>query len=156
MAQAAHAYSYAQRERIVEVPEHSRIHVLTGTGKRPVVKTVSIAALAAAKVTAVVLVAVALIGFGRIALNTATVTMSMSTQELTSELATARANAASLGVQQSALSNPARIRSLATDLGLSAATTTETISLSEDVVVVNDSGELELANSIQLAVQVAS
>ncbi len=156
MAQAARAYSYPQRERAPEIPERPRVRVVPGTGRRTSVETVPETAITAAKVLAVVLVLVALIGFARIAINTATVTTSMSTQDVTSELATARSGSAALEVQQSTLSNPTRIQSAASDLGMSAAESTETISLSPDIVATNDEGGLALAESIRLASQAAS
>ena len=156
MAQTAHAYAYPRRERVVEVPERPRVRVVTGGSRRPSVETVPALFFAAAHITAAVLVAITLVGFARIALNTATVTMSLSTQEVNSELATARTEAASLEVQQSTLSNPTRIRTEAAELGMATASTTETISLSPDVVVIGEDGELGLASSIRLASQAAS
>lgn len=150
MAQAARAYSYPQRERAADVPERPRVRAIPG-GRRTAVETVSSTALLAARVIAVALVLLALAGFARIAINTATVTMSMQTQEIDAELSSARSSAATLEVQQSTLSNPSRIRSEASDLGMGAVASTETISLSPDVVVTGDSGQLELAESIRVA-----
>ena len=156
MARAAHAYSYPQRERVADYPERPRVRAFPGAGRRPSVETLPAIAIPAAVAVAVVLVLITLIGFARIALNTATVTTAMATQDVNSELSSVRYDATLLEVQQSTLSNLSRIKEEATELGMAAAESTETITLSQDVVATSESGELELAESIRLASQATS
>lgn len=147
---AAPAYAYPRPERVRE-PERARIRVFPGSAPRTTVQTASAAFFLVAKAVAVVLVLVTVVGFARIALNSATVTTSLATQEISSELSEARSYAATLEVQQSTLSNPSRIKEAATDLGMAAPLETATIVLPADVVVTDDAGNLSLTESIRQA-----
>ena len=152
---AAPAYAYPRPERS-RGAERPRIGVIPGSAPRSSVKTVSETFLLAAKVLAVVFVLVTVIGFARITFNSATVTTSMASQEISADLSEARAYAATLEVQQSSLSNPTRVRSAAVDMGMAAPASSTTIVLPQDVVAADDSGVISITESIRRAAEAAA
>ena len=87
----------------------------------------------------------------RLGLAAATVTTSMQSQELSSQIDDARATGSSLEVTQSLLSNSSRVRSQAEKLGMAAPAEVGTITMPEDVVSTNDDGSLSLSRSVETA-----
>ncbi len=156
MAQAARAYAYPERSREVERPARPRVKVVPGASPRTSVETVSSAVLVAAKVIACVLVFVTALGFVRIGLAAATVTTSLSTQEISADLTTARSAAATLEVQESTLGNPTRIKDVASELNMAAPAEVSVLSLPVDVVATDAAGNLSLTESMRLASSIAS
>ena len=145
---AVPAYTRAA-ERVPErYPERPRISVVPG-GK-PHVETLSPAIVALARVVAAALVVLALVAFARIAL-TAAVNVEIESKSYDSLIDTARSEGSSLEVAQSSLSNPSRIKSEATALGMAAPESTSKIVLPEDIVATDGSGNLSLSQSLAAA-----
>ena len=146
---AVPAYTRAA-ERVPErYPERPRISVVPG-GK-PHVETLSPAIIALARVVAVALVVLALVAFARIALTAAAVNVEIESKSYDSLIDTARSEGSSLEVAQSSLSNPSRIKSEATALGMAAPESTNKIVLPEDIVATDGSGNLSLSQSLAAA-----
>lgn len=150
-AAPAYAYPRPQRERAYAHSERPHVEVLRGSGTRTAVQKVSGAFIAAVIIASLIVAAWVAVGVARVALNSATVTTSLATQEISSDLDEARSYAATLEVQQSTLSNPTRVRTAAADLDMAAPVVTETIVLPTDVVATDEAGNLSLTESIRLA-----
>ncbi|WP_165044393.1 MULTISPECIES: cell division protein FtsL [unclassified Adlercreutzia] len=101
-----------------------------------------------AKVVAVVLLVVAVMGIARIALTTATVTTSIQSQELSSQIEDARSNGVALEASQTVLASSTRVKNMATGLGMAAPTSVENLTLPEDVVATDANGALSLSKSL--------
>ena len=141
---AVPAYTRAA-ERVPErYPERPRISVVPG-GK-PHVETLSPAIVTLARV-----VAAALVAFALIALTAAAVNVEIESKSYDSLIDTARSEGSSLEVAQSSLSNPSRIKSEATALGMAAPESTSKIVLPEDIVATDGSGNLSLSQSLAAA-----
>ena len=102
---AAPAYSYYP-ERAPERAPRERISVVPGRGTRTQTPTLPSSVVFLAKVAAVVLLVVSIVGFVRIGLMSATISTTMQSSELTSQISDARSSGAALEVSQSTLSNP--------------------------------------------------
>ncbi|MFR4804411.1 MAG: hypothetical protein ACLT98_14490, partial [Eggerthellaceae bacterium] len=98
-----------------------------------------------AKAAAVVLLVVSLVGFARIGLMSATISTTMQSSQLTSQISDARSSGAALEVSQSTLSNPTKVKQQAGKLGMAAPETTGVITLDKDVVATDESGALSLS-----------
>lgn len=144
------AYSYPQYEYAPQ--PRTRVTVVPGTRQRTSAPTLSPTVVFAAKVLAVVLCVVAAVAFARVGLSAAAVEVSAQSQVLETQIDEARAAGNALEVSQSTLSSPSRIKQMAQSLGMSAATETETITLSEDVVATTEDGSLSLSESVARAV----
>ena len=146
---AVPAYTRAA-ERVPErYPERPRISVVPG-GK-PHVETLSPAIVTLARVVAAALVVLALVAFARIALTAAAVNVEIESKSYDSLIDTARSEGSSLEVAQSSLSNPSRIKSEATALGMAAPESASKIVLTEDIVATDGSGNLSLSQSLAAA-----
>ena len=93
----------------------------------------------------------ALVAFARIALTAAAVNVEIESKSYDSLIDTARSEGSSLEVAQSSLSNPSRIKSEATALGMAAPESTSKIVLPEDIVATDGSGNLSLSQSLAAA-----
>ena len=82
---------------------------------------------------------------------TASVSLSVQAQEVSTSLVEARHEGSLLEVEVSALSNPTRIQEAANELGMISPETATVIKLGEDVVVTNAQGDLSLAESLRVA-----
>lgn len=155
---AAPAYShYSSRSSYAPAPRQKparspRVDVVHGTGSAPQTSPLSSSALFLAKTVAVVLAVVAVLGIARIALTSAAVSATLSNQELSSQIETARKEGSQLEVAQSSLSNPSRVKMEAGALGMTAPVITYTVTLDQDVVAVDAAGNLSLSESVRLAV----
>lgn len=129
-----------------------RVDVVPGGNKAQAASPSYAFAMKAAKVALVVIVAFAGIGFGRISLASATVTEAMQARDIKNSMEDMRSSISDMQVEQSALSNPARIKSEAESLGMVSPATTNVLDLSGDVVVTGSNGELSLTESIRAAV----
>lgn len=129
-----------------------RVDVLPGGNKAQALSPSHAFALKAAKATLVVIIAFAGIGFGRISLASATVTEAMQARDIKNNMEDMRSSISDMQVEQSALSNPARIKSEAEALGMASPTTTNVLDLSGDVVMTGQNGELSLTESLAAAV----
>ena len=101
-----------------------------------------------ARAIVIVAAVVALLALARVTLSAMSVSTTIATSELSTEIETARAAGNDLEVQQSQLSNSMHIRLAAESMGLGAAESTVAIDLGEDVVATDESGNLSLSGSI--------
>ena len=99
---AAPAYSYYP-ERAPERSPRERISVVPGRGARTQTPTLPSNVVFLAKAAAVVLLVVSLVGFARIGLMSATISTTMQSSQLTSQISDARSSGAALEVSQSTL-----------------------------------------------------
>ena len=147
---AAPAYSYYP-ERAPERSPRERISVVPGRGTRTQTPTLPSNVVFLAKAAAVVLLVVSLVGFARIGLMSATISTTMQSSQLTSQISDARSSGAALEVSQSTLSNPTKVKQQAGKLGMAAPETTGVITLVKDVVATDESGALSLSKSVAIA-----
>lgn len=147
---AAPAYSYYP-ERAPERSPRERISVVPGRGTRTQTPTLPSNVVFLAKAAAVVLLVVSLVGFARIGLMSATISTTMQSSQLTSQISDARSSGAALEVSQSTLSNPTKVKQQAGKLGMAAPEATGVIELGKDVVATDESGALSLSKSIAIA-----
>lgn len=147
---AAPAYSYYP-ERAPERSPRERISVVPGRGTRTQTPTLPSNVVFLAKAAAVVLLVVSLVGFARIGLMSATISTTMQSSQLTSQISDARSSGAALEVSQSTLSNPTKVKQRAGKLGMAAPETTGVITLDKDVVATDESGALSLSKSVAIA-----
>ena len=147
---AAPAYSYYP-ERAPERSPRERISVVPGRGTRTQTPTLPSNVVFLAKAAAVVLLVVSLVGFARIGLLSATISTTMQSSQLTSQISDARSSGAALEVSQSTRSKPTMVKQQAGKLGMSAPETTGVITLDKDVVATDESGALSLSKSVAIA-----
>ncbi len=136
-------------------PARPRVRVVPGQKTRTSTQTTPSTVVTLAKAAAVVLVVAALLCFVRIAISSATVSTSIESQQITSQINDARSGGTGLEVQQSSLSNPTRVKGEATRLKMAAPETVATIDLGTDVVATDDAGNLSLSKSAQIAAAAA-
>ena len=101
---AAPAYSYYP-ERAPERSPRERISVVPGRGTRTQTPTLPSNVVFLAKAAAVVLLVVSLVGFARIGLMSATISTTMQSSQLTSQISDARSSGAALEVSPSTLAS---------------------------------------------------
>lgn len=146
---AVPAYRYAERAP-QRAPRRPKVNVVPG--KRANADTSAASSLIfLVKTVAVVLVVVAVLGFVRVYMNAATVTTTLASQELASQISDAREAGNKLEVEQSTLSNPTRIKTEASALGMYSPNNASAVYLSRDVVVTDDAGALSLSGSVSVA-----
>ena len=139
-------------QRVPESRPRTRISVVPGQRSRTTPAPASaITPALVLKVVAVALIVLTCAAFARLGLAAATVTTSMQSQELSSQIDDARDTGSSLEVTQSLLSNSNRVRSQAEKLGMAAPAEVGTITMPEDVVSTNDDGSLSLSRSVETA-----
>lgn len=148
---AAPAYNYDARAYERERYAQPDISVVPGSRPRTQVQTLPSSVVLVAKVVAVALVVIALLGVVRVTLSSAAVTTAIESNQLSSQIETARAEGSNLEVSQSALSNPTYVKGAATALGMVEASDTKKIVLDDDVVVTDEAGNLSLSGSIAAA-----
>ena len=154
------AYSYYSDGTAARAPERARndrprIDVVPGGRPQSQEQSLSAGVLTAARVVAVALVLLAALAMARVALSSATIEASLQEQELSTQIEEARSDGTSLEVSESLLSSPSRLKQEASALGMTSATASEVISLEEDVVVLDDSGDLSLSMSVAQAASLA-
>ena len=93
-------------------------------------------------------IVIAIFACARVLLSAASVTTTIATDELSTQIANERTLGNDLEVQQSQLSNSTHIRSAAEGLGMAAPAATESIELGADVVATDASGNLSLSGSL--------
>lgn len=122
--------------------------------KQTVNPALSDTAVVAVKVLIACLIVFLAIGFVRVGLASAAYSLSSESTTLKSEIADARSTSESLAVQESLLSSPSNIKTQAQErLSMSAATTTETLTLSVDPVSIDSAGNLSFAGSVSRLAQ---
>lgn len=149
MASTAPAYRYTER-----APKPApRIEVVPGRGRQTDTNTLSASVIFIAKALAVLMVVFAVLGFVRIGLASATVNTAVATEEVATQIDSARSGGNDLEVRDSYLSSSSNVKSQATDLKMAEAANVSTITLSEDVVVTDGAGNLSLSGSLKAASQ---
>ncbi|MCI8469624.1 MAG: cell division protein FtsL [Eggerthellaceae bacterium] len=141
---------------VERAPERSRrpeVSVVRGQGADARARQSASSVVTVARAIACVVVVLALLGFVRVTLSSATVATALESQQISSQIDTARSEGSSLEVQQSSLANPTRIRIVASSLGMAAPAATATIDLSGDVVVTDGAGNLSLSGSAAVLAQ---
>lgn len=150
MASAAPAYRQPER-----APQKSpRIRVVPGRGIPQAPDTIPTSIITLAKLFAAILVVFALLAFLRIGLASATVTTAVAAEEVSAEIESLRSKGSNLEVTESNLSNPTYIKSEATKLNMVTPAESTVVTLSQDVVATDASGNLSLAASLKAAAQV--
>lgn len=147
MASAARAYRYGSA---APEPRHEQ-NVRVIRGRRHQVETLDNRLITGAKIALILLVLFAVLGCIRVGFMSMAVSASIETEQIQSNIDTARSDGTTLEVEQSGLTNPAAVKKAATKLGMAAPTSTETIKLSKDVVATDDSGKLSLSKSLAIA-----
>ena len=107
-------------------------------------------------VVAALLIGFSLLSFARVAISSATISASMSTQAQAAELEVAKSEGNQLEVSACVASNATSVNDRARALGMTNADAVEYIELSPDVVVQDASGNLDLTESIRRAGQTQS
>jgi cell division protein FtsL len=150
--------SYASTEPAYNPTLEPDIHVVPGKRTRTSAAPAALPApiVVGARIAALVMILVALVGFTQVFLKSATVTSSVEAQEISSKIDSARAEGNQLEVAQSSLSNPARIKSEANAMGMSAPVITSVISLDEDVVTCDSDGNLSLSKTLEQLASVSA
>ena len=138
-------------ERAVERAPRTRISVVPGQRTRSAAPASTVTPGLGLKAAIIVRAVLALVGIASLTLSAATVTTSMQSQALSSQIDDARAQGSSLEVTQSLLSNSTRVRMQAEKLGMAAPAEVGTINMPEDVVSTNDDGSLSLSRSVETA-----
>lgn len=100
---------------------------------------------------AVAMVVIALVCFARIYISSETVTTSMAVQKAEAAISQARSEGSVLEVQSSVLTSVAYVTERAAAIGMVDPLDEMAITLSPDVVVVNEDGSLSLTESIRTA-----
>lgn len=146
MASAARAYAQQQP---LESPRPD-LRVLPGKGRDYASNLgVSPFVMTCFKIAVVAILVLAAIGVARVWFTAATVSTLMDSENLTSQIDTARATGANLEVQQTVLANPTRIKAYATDnLGMVTTTAIEYMDMSDGAVATDSSGNLSLSGSL--------
>ncbi len=147
VATAARAYQDSRFERAYQ-PSRPGVRVHTTHQRQEGASTSAL--ITAAAFAMVIAVVVAVFAAVHVVLDSASVTLSMESQKVASELVDARHEGSLLEVEVSALSNPTRIQEAANDLGMISPETATVIKLGEDVVVTNAQGDLSLAGSLRV------
>lgn len=106
-------------------------------------------AISAAKLTIIAVLAFAGMGFARITLDAATINEALAANQLEKQLDVARSAISDLQAEQSSLSNPTRIKSKATLLGMVSPRAVSLIDISGDIVAIDDEGNLSLSDSLK-------
>ena len=147
MASAARAYqSYGYES--VYAPARSRVHVTPGKRQGRQQESVSFVVVAVA--VAAFFVVAALFAAAHVWLDSASVSLSMQSQTVHTELSAIRHEGSLLEVEVSALSNPTRIQEAANAMGMISPANATIVKLGEDVVVTNAAGNLSLAGSAKV------
>lgn len=147
MASAARAYRYGSA---APEPRHEQ-NVRVIRGRRHQVETLDNRLVTGAKIVLILLALFAVLGCIRVGFTSMAVSASIETEQIQSNIDTARSDGTTLEVEQSELTNPTAVKKAATKLGMAAPTSTETIKLSKDVVATDDSGNLSLSKSLAIA-----
>lgn len=153
---AGYAPDYARRASArpaVRPERRTHVTVTPGKGSQTQQRSASQIAVFVAKVAACVLVVMALAAMGRIALGSAAISVSLDTQKIENSIYDAQSAAESMQVQQSVLSNPTRVKTAAKSMKMVSPDLSEVavLDLAADAMVLNEAGNLSLAESMRTA-----
>ena len=112
-------------------------------------RTASSLAIVFARVLVALIVAFAAIGWVRISLASATVSVALEASQLKNDISDARDVGSQLEVTQSSLANPTRVKRDALALGMRSPASASFIDISGDVVVRDEDGRLSLSGTVE-------
>lgn len=144
----AYDYHYVRGSAAPRLRREQRVRVVHA--RRPV-EAVSPQVVMMARVALVAIALFAVIAFARIGLHTATVNVMTRNDAIAAQIAEVRSTSSSLEVQESTKGNPTNIKRAAKKLGMSAPASTETLMIGEDIVALDDNGNLSLSKSLAVA-----
>lgn len=147
---AAHAYPYAQPRWRPETPAQPDFRVLPGRGAS-VAERIGASPLFFTMLKAVVaaVLFIAAVGVCRVALTAASVETMISSDQLTSQISSARSQGGELEVKLTTLANPTRIKAYASErLGMAAASGISYLDLATGALATDSEGNLSLAGTI--------
>lgn len=147
---AAPAYAYPQPQRRPQRAPRQDVRAIPG-GARRTQPAASPRTGILAKVAIAALLVFALACIARVTLSAATVSEAMESQQLNQDISAIREQSNALEVSQSVLSNPANVKAAAQNLEMGAPAATEYLDLGEDVVAIDDDGNLSLTQSLERA-----
>lgn len=147
------AYNYGSTARKLNDMPRQPFEVVPGGKRNHEQDTASSAVMLFAKILIAGVIVFAMIGAIRITLSSATVALALETKQLDSQIEDARDVGSSLEVEQSALSNPSRIKTEAERIGMQTPASTTVIDISDDIVETDSNGALSLSASIDVLSQ---
>ncbi|MDO4503279.1 MAG: cell division protein FtsL [Coriobacteriia bacterium] len=156
---AAPAYSYAstartlapQRERTRRPERRPDVRVVPGSRQRTQSRPLAGSSIKTAFVIGAALAVIAALCVARLFFAAGAASVSMETNQVSSNLDQARSVSSQLEVQTTSLANPERVKAEATKLGMVLPYDTATIVLPEDVVATTEDGSLSLSESLSRA-----
>lgn len=149
MPASAAVYARPQRAPRSSERRNPSMQVIPGHGRR--VAPLAAPLVTVAKIVAVAFVLFAVLCFARVALNSATLSTEIASQELSLSISEARVSGSSLEVEQATLVNMTRLRSEANSLSMVDPDEVESIHLPIDVVATDAQGNLSFSLSAQNA-----
>lgn len=151
MSSAARAYEQFGYERAYQ-PSRPRVRVTTNPqfAARPAAQPSGVSALTVALVAGALIVVAAIFAFVHVWLDAESITLSVQSEAVSSELATIRHEGSLLEVEVGTLANPSRVQSGAQDMGMISPEDATIIYLSADVVATDASGNLSLAQTAKV------
>ena len=105
-------------------------------------------AMRAARIALIAVLVFAFVGFARITLSSATITEAVKTTELESGISELKSDISHMQAEKSSLSNPVKIKSDASALGMISPYETVIVTLEKDVVAIEEDGSLSLTKSL--------
>lgn len=155
---AAVAYDYSrnssaapQRRRSSEPRRRPDVRVVPGSRQGAAQQVLPQSTVSAFVAVALVMVVIAMGCILRVGFAAGAASNMVSTQITAAQLSEERSASTALEVQSTQLSNPERVKTEASKLGMVAPAQTQTLVLSEDVVAVNQDGSLSLGQSLARA-----
>lgn len=145
------AYNFGSTARKLQRTEEPSFEVLPGGRNADGTKTASQAVVLFAKLVIAGILIFACIGVIRITLSSATVALAMESKQIDRQIEEVRDEGSALEVERSSLSNPTRIKSEASAIGMRLPGDTKFMDLSGDVVITDKYGNLSLSKSVQAA-----
>lgn len=141
-------YVYGSSAVAFDERRESEFGVVAGRRAAAETHTLPSQVIVAAKAVVAIAFAFALVCCVRVALTAASVSTSLESSSLSTQIETARSAGNDLEVQQSQLSNSMHVRLAATSLGMAAPAETAVVTLPPDVVATDASGALSLSGSL--------
>lgn len=141
-------YNFGTSARKFEERPHAELEIHAGGARNAKRQLLPDFALFILKALVVFVLVFACIGVGRISLSSLAVSAAIEANQLSNDIDAARETGNSLEVEQSTLSNPTRIKTEATKLGMNAPENTHFMALPQDIVVTDEQGNLSLSGSV--------
>lgn len=148
---AAPALEPNWREKTREKSRSTKIEYTPGGATRVQTKAAPLTLPIAIKMVAMAVLLFALVGFVNITFTSLALASSTQENAISEEVSKAREEGRSLEAELGSLSTPSSIKEKASDLGMAPATETIQVNLEEDIVKIDENGNLELAKSLKAA-----